>query len=197
MRIFAVAVVTIIAATTSVIVAFSAEKTTGSDISAVNDAEPALHVPIVDYRREWIQLGTFSVLADVPSDGAKELHVVYTERKNLEDYLKSGQFPDGTVLVKDVFAAKTESLTTGTASFAGDLAGRFVMVKDAANQRAGPSPLWGDGWGWAFYEGSETKRTVTTDYRADCLGCHEPARSQDLIFVQGYPILRNERPRFD
>lgn len=197
MRIVAIAVVTIIAAATSVIVAFSAEKTTGDDIGAVNDAEAALHVPTVSYRREWVQLGTFSVLADTPADGAKELHVVYTERKNLEDYLKSGEFPDGTVLVKDVFAAKTESLTTGTASFAGDLAGRFVMVKDAANERAATSPLWGDGWGWAFYEGSETKRTVTTDYRADCLGCHEPARSQDLLFEQGYPILRNDSPKSD
>ncbi|WP_204376627.1 cytochrome P460 family protein [Methyloceanibacter marginalis] len=50
--------------------------------------------------------------------------------------------------------------------------------------------MWGDGWGWAFYEGTETQKTITTDYRKDCLGCHEPARGQDLIYVQGYPILK-------
>jgi hypothetical protein len=46
------------------------------------EAEAVLQVPIVDYHKEWVQLGTFSVLADKPADGAKELHVVYTARQN-------------------------------------------------------------------------------------------------------------------
>ena len=32
--------------------------------------------------------------------------------------------------------------------------------------------------------------TVTTNYKTDCLGCHEPARATDLVYVQGYPMLR-------
>ncbi len=92
--------------------------------------------------------------------------------------------------MKDVYATETEPLTTGVASYADDLAGRFVMVKDAKDTYADVSPLWGDGWGWAFYEGAETTKTVTTDYAQDCLGCHEPARDQDLVYVQGYPILK-------
>lgn len=151
-----------------------------------SEAEAALRVPAADYRRDWAQLGAFSVLADKPEEGAKQLHVVYTERKNLDAYLATGAFPEGAVLVKDVYAAKTEPLTTGVASYAGDLAGRFVMVKD----KASPSPRFGDGWGWAFYEGGETKMTVTADYKKDCLGCHEPARATDLIYLRGYPILR-------
>ena len=63
------------------------------------------------------------------------------------------------------------------------------MVKDGNDSQAGRSPLWGDGWGWAFYEGTETRKTVTTDYRDDCLACHEPVRGQDLVYVQGYPVL--------
>ncbi|ODS03523.1 hypothetical protein AUC71_09145 [Methyloceanibacter marginalis] len=51
-------------------------------------------------------------------------------------------FPDGAILVKDVFATNTEALTTGIASYADTLKGRFVMVKDktdrhAANRRCG------------------------------------------------------------
>lgn len=153
------------------------------------EAETLLRVPDVDYRKEWVQLGAFSVLADNPADGAKQLHVVYTARHNLEEYLRTGRFPDGTVLVKDVFAARTEALTTGTVSYAGDLAGRFVMVKDGAG-KLGSGPRFGDGWGWAFYEGAETKRTVTINYKNDCLSCHEPARGQDLLYLQGYPFLR-------
>ncbi len=153
------------------------------------EAEPVLQVPAIDYRKEWVQLGTFSVLADKPDEGAKQLHVVYTARRNIEEYLRTGRFPDGAVLVKDVFAARTEALTTGTASYAGELAGRFVMVKDGAG-KLGSGPRFGDGWGWAFYEGAETKRTITANYKDDCLTCHEPARRQDLLYLQGYPLLR-------
>jgi len=148
-----------------------------------------IHVPEVDYRREWVLLGSFSILADEPSRGAKELHVVYAAPGNVAAYRRTGVFPDGAVLVKDVFAAKTEALTTGTVSYAGKLLGRFVMVKDTDNRYAGMSPLWGDGWGWVFFEGDETKKTVTTDYVTDCLGCHEPARGQDFLYVRGYPAL--------
>ena len=158
--------------------------------AAASDPQALLYVPDADYRRDWVLLGSFSVLADDPEAGAKEFHVVYTQPENVDAYRKTGAFPDGAILVKDVFATSTEAMTTGTASYAGTLIGRFVMVKDQANKYAGTSPLWGDGWGWAFYEGAETRKTVTTDYKQDCLGCHEPVRNQDLTYIQGYPILK-------
>ena len=164
--------------------------TTSTPKPATVEAEPALQVPSADYRRDWVELGTYSMLADNPADGAKKLQYVYTERKNVDAYLKSGSFPDGAVLVKDVYAGKTETLTCGTVSYAGDLVGRFILVRDSSNSKAGSSPRFGDGWGWAYYEGSETKMTVTTNYKTDCLGCHLPARATDFVYVQGYPILR-------
>src|SRR5262245_18252699 len=153
------------------------------------EAEQVLRVPAVNYRKEWVQLGTFSVLADKPQDGAKELHAVYTEGKNVEAYLREGKFPDGAVFVKDVWNAKTEELTTGTSSYAGDLAGRFVMVKDSAG-KLGSGARFGDGWGWAFFAGNERVKRVTGNYKVACLRCHEPASKQGLHFLQGYPLLR-------
>jgi Cytochrome P460 len=153
-------------------------------------AEPELQIPQVDYRGDWVQLGTFSIACDTAAAGAKELHVVYIAKENLRHHHATGQFAEGTMLIKDVRAARTETLTTGTASYAGDLLGRFVMVKRASNGSSASSTRFGDGWAWAFFEGSETQRTVTRDYRADCLSCHEPARSSDLVYVQGYPVLR-------
>jgi len=154
------------------------------------ELESLLHVPAADYQREWVLLGSFSVRADNPEKGAKELHVVYAEPKSVALYRERGVFPDGAILVKDVFATNTEALTTGMVSYADTLKGRFVMVKDETDKYSEESALWGDGWGWAFYEGAEMQETVTKDYRKDCLGCHEPARSQDLIYLQGYPILK-------
>lgn len=178
----------------------SAENLADSDASVRSkpEVDTLLNVPTVDYRQEWVQLGSFSVAADTPSQGAKQIHVVYAEPKTVAAYWNTGSFPDGAILVKDVFAGKTESMTTGTVSYADKLVGRFVMVRDGSDRNAGKSPLWGDGWGWAFYEQSETRNTVTTDYRKDCLACHEPARPNDLVYVQGYPILhkRNSSSRF-
>lgn len=154
-------------------------------------AELILRVPEVNYRKDWVQLGTFSVLHEETTKGAKELHITYTERKNVEAFLKAGAFPDGTILVKDVWSAKTEDLTTGTASYADKLAGRFVMVRDEKGA-LGSGPRFGDGWGWAFYKGAETIKTVTGDYQVDCLACHEPVRDQGLLYLQGYSVLKNE-----
>jgi len=63
------------------------------------------------------------------------------------------------------------------------------MVKDATN-RFPDNPLWGDGWGWAFFNPDNTTKTVSTDFKKDCLACHEPVRSSDLVFTYAYPLLR-------
>lgn len=157
---------------------------------SVSEWEKALYVPENNYRMEWVTLGSFSVLADDPEEGAKELHVVYTDAKNVKAYKETGVFPDGAIIVKDVFETATEDLPTGRASYGSKLAGRFVMVKDGENKYGDESDLYGDGWGWAFYEGEETTQTVTTDYTVDCMGCHAPAAGTDYLFVQGYPVLK-------
>src|SRR4030095_8209547 len=92
---------------------------------AAFDPQDLMHVPDADYRRDWVLLGSFSVLADDPEAGAKEFHVVYTQPENVDAYRKTGAFLDGAILVKDVFAANTEAMTTGTSSYANTLIGRF------------------------------------------------------------------------
>jgi hypothetical protein len=50
--------------------------------------------------------------------GLKDVHVVYASPGTISAYLKDGRFPDGTVLVKEVFQAATGDMTTGTVSHA-------------------------------------------------------------------------------
>jgi Cytochrome P460 len=72
-----------------------------SEPAATMTAEAVLlHVPSVDYRRDWVLLGSFSILADDPEEGAKQLHVVYAQREAVDAYVETGAFPDGAVLVK-------------------------------------------------------------------------------------------------
>jgi hypothetical protein len=89
-----------------------------------------LRVP-ADYRTAYQLLGTWAVAKD-DGAGSKQLHVVYASPGAIAGYRKSGHFPDGTVLVKEVFNTTTKGMTTGTVSSAGALAGWFVMVKDSA-----------------------------------------------------------------
>ena len=113
---------------------------------------------------------------------------MYAPKAAVEFYRKTGQFPDGTVLVKELFNGKTENLTTGNATSAASGAGYFVMVKDDKGRFPG-NPLWGDGWGWSFFNADNTKVTTTKDYKSECLACHVPARSTDFVYVDGYPLL--------
>src|SRR5499426_216140 len=146
-----------------------------------------LHVPD-DYRTTYQLLGSWAVAAD-QGRGSKELHVVYASPGTIAAYRKDGRVPDRAVLVKEVFEAATEQLTTGTVSHAETLKGWFVMVKDSKGQYAG-NKLWGDGWGWSWFDAANPSNTTSTNYRTDCLSCHVPARASDWVYVDGYPPLR-------
>lgn len=116
------------------------------------------------------------------------MHIVYSQQESVAAYRKTGKFPDGAVLIKELFSTHTESMTTGTVSRADKIVGWFVMVKDSKN-RFPDNKLWGDGWGWSFFDAEDRLNTKSTDYVADCKGCHVPVEKTDWVYVQGYPVL--------
>jgi hypothetical protein len=103
--------------------------TKGPRTETVVDANGNLRVP-VDYRTAYQFLGSWAVAAD-QGQGSKEIHVVYTSPGTIAAYRKDGRFPDGSVLVKEVFEATTGAMTTGNVSHAKILKGWFVMLKDS------------------------------------------------------------------
>jgi hypothetical protein len=158
-----------------------------SQTEAAVDAEGNLHVPR-DYQTTYQPLGSWAVAAD-EGRGSKELHVVLASPGSVEAYRKDGRFADGTVLVKEVFEAATKEMTTGTVSHAEKLKGWFVMVKDSAGRHPG-NALWGDGWGWSWFDAANPTKTTSTDYKLNCKSCHVPAHATDWIYVDGYPALK-------
>jgi Cytochrome P460 len=151
------------------------------------DAAGNLHVPS-NYRLTYQFLGSWAVAAE-PAKGSKELHIVYASPGTIAAYRQTGHFPDGAVLVKEVFHAATGPMTTGTVSRADSLKGWFVMVRDSKGSHPG-NKLWGDGWGWSWFDAPNSAKTTSTDYKTDCLSCHIPARDSDWIYVGGYPPLK-------
>lgn len=152
------------------------------------DSTGKIRLPTVDYRKDWVALGSWAVAADPGTQGSQGLHVVYTQPESVAAYRKTGKFPDGAILIKELFGTKTDAMTTGTISRAAKTAGWFVMVKDSANRFPG-NKLWGDGWGWAYFDAKDRARTKSTDYKADCKGCHVPAQKNDWVYIEGYPVL--------
>jgi len=145
-----------------------------------------------DFREKFLHLGTWAV-ATKSGKPVNELHDVYSRPEDVQAYRRDGKFPDGAVLVKDITNVASDKLSTGQATRATDVKIWFVMVKDAKG-RFPKNDLWGDGWGWALFEAKDPKKNVATDYTTDCKVCHIPAKKNDWVYVQGYPILAKPNP---
>jgi hypothetical protein len=89
---------------------------------------------------------------------------------------------------KEVFQAATKPMKTGTVSGAETLKSWFVIVRDSKNTHPNNS-LWGDGWGWSWFDAGNPSKTTVTNYKSDCLTCHVPAQATDWVYVEGYPPL--------
>jgi hypothetical protein len=155
---------------------------------SIADAQGNLRVP-KDYRSRYEFLGSWAIAAD-SGKGSKQIHTVYASPGAVAAFKKDGHFPDGAVLVKEVFDVDTAAMTTGTVSRAKSLQGWFVMVKDSKGSHPN-NKLWGDGWAWSWFDAPAPGKTTSTDYKKDCLGCHVPAKGTDWLYVQGYPPLQH------
>jgi len=140
-----------------------------------------------DYRDRYELLGTYTVI-DPKGD---QMHVTYASPGTAAYYRKTGKFPDGAVLVKEIYGTDHAQLTTGDAHWASGINVWFVKIKDEKSRHP-DNKLWGDGWGWALFKADAPDKQVATDYTKDCLGCHIPAKSTDWTYVQGFPVLKSK-----
>ena len=76
--------------------------------SAHVSATGAIHLP-KDFRTKMVHLGSWFI----PQGEASSFHDVYTEASTAEAYRKTGQFPDGSPLVKELRGAQAGNYTTG------------------------------------------------------------------------------------
>jgi hypothetical protein len=138
-------------------------------------------------REKWSSLGTWVVQGD---NGAEELHLVYTQPGTIDAFSKTKQFPDGSVLVKEVRKAAQGTRTTGHVAWSGEEVLWFVMVKDRKGRFA-ENAIWAKGWGWGLFLAEDPATNVATDFGNDCMTCHEPAQNSDWVYQEGYPVLQN------
>src|SRR5215510_8328152 len=128
--------------------------------------------------------------------GFPEYHNVYVEEKNLEAYIKTGSFPEGTVLVKELtrvldptFPDGSRTEPSGRGYFNGVFNGIDESVKDS--KRFART----NGWGYFTfghhpepYEKASEERPST-----ECAGCHiANVAKTDMTWIQFYPILHGK-----
>src|SRR5262245_52124694 len=125
--------------------------------------------------------------ADRPKGTAPgNFHNVYIRPESYAEYLKTGQFPDQTVLVMDVYEAK-ERDAKGIVS-KGLFPGAHRQFEVAVKNSNRPD---GSKTNWAYYAfDPPTRETAKAFPDAACYDCHLKHADVDNVWVQFYPVLR-------
>jgi len=176
--------------------------------SAVFDSEGKVQVPTGF--RKWVFVGA-PLTPEGLNDGKynckaggtnctrsnfPEYHHVYIEQKNVDAYLKTGEFPEGTVIVKELtrvlnptFPDSSRKEPSGRGYFNGAYNGIDMSIKDS--KRFAKT----NGWGFFTfghhpmpYDKTSAERPVT-----ECAGCHiANVAATDMTWIQFYPLLRDK-----
>jgi len=125
-----------------------------------------------------------------------EYHHVYVEQKNVDAYLKTGDFPEGTVIVKELtrvlnptFPDSSRMEPSGRGYFNGAYNGIDMSIKD--------SKRFANTNGWGFFTFGHHpmpyEKTAAEKPVAECAGCHiANVAATDMTYIQFYPLLRDK-----
>lgn len=136
---------------------------------------------------EWVFVGA-PVTPNDMNDGKAafpEFHNVYIDPGSFASYKRTGEFPDGTVILKELVSVGGKSMPSGNGYFQGDFISLEAMVKDRNRFSDEPG-------GWAFFRFGEAPNYSPTGARMkteSCNACHSGA-AEDYVFTDTYPILR-------
>jgi hypothetical protein len=123
---------------------------------------------------------------------ADAFHTVYINPESYDAYVKTGQFPDPTILVMEVFKAEEKDRQGILAS--GKFQGKRIELAAAVKDTHRP----GGGVPWAYYsfeldQQSDPVKPARAFPDAHCYDCHLKHASKDNVWVQFYPALRDPR----
>jgi Cytochrome P460 len=169
--------------------------------AAVFDSEGRLQLPDPTVFRKWVFVGAPLTPNGLNNGkaGFPEYHHVYVEEKNLDAYLKTGSFPEGTMFVKELtrvlnptFPDGSRAEPSGRGYFNGEYNGIDVTVKDS--RRFAKT----NGWGFFTFGHHPLPyaKTAAESPATECAFCHQTYVSKtDMTWIQFYPILRDKNPK--
>lgn len=150
--------------------------------------EGKLKSPDPDAFREWVQLGTPITPNDQNNGEAAfpEFHAVYVPQWAWAEFKKTGTWPDGTILAKELCLVGDKKASSGNGYFEGAFHGLDVAVKDSKHSPNTPG-------NWAYYNFNHSAPPYAPDAtaqpKANCASCHEAnaGPAADYTFIKYYP----------
>lgn len=134
--------------------------------------------------REWVYLTSGLDMTYGPNAPAAAHPVfdnVFVNPSAYRSFLRTGTWPDGTVIMLENRAAVGEvSINKRGKTQSTEVTGLEVHVKDSAH-------LKGDSWGFFNFKDKVSAKLI--DRPASCYTCHEQHAAVNTTFVQFYPTL--------
>jgi hypothetical protein len=106
-------------------------------------------------------------------------------------YQKTGEYRDGTVMVKELIGVGAKEATSGKGYFMGDFRGLEASIKDSKRFKDEPGS-------WAYFSFGHKyplKEEVAKNAASACNQCHQDNAKTDWVFSQYYPVLGAAAPR--
>ena len=150
--------------------------------------------------RQWVSLGG-PITPNALNEGKAqfpEFHDVYVDEENFRHYQRYGEFPEGTILVKELVLAQpgeypdwSVDSASGRGYFPSALHGLDVMVKDS--KRFGNTNNWGF---FTFgHQAPPYKPFAKVMPASQCAYCHiAGVATTDMVWVQFLPVLTAKTP---
>ena len=139
--------------------------------------------------REWIYVGTPVTPNEMNGGKAAfpEHHNVYIDPQSWSHWKRSGEFRDGTILIKELVSVGSKAAVSGQGYFQGEFIGLEATIKSKANFPDEPG-------NWAYYSfSSKDHKTLSETAKpfpaASCNACHAASAADDFVFTQYYPVL--------
>ena len=138
--------------------------------------------------RKWVYVGTPITPNELNGGEAPfpDFHAVYVDPESYAHYEKTGEFRDGTVMIKELVGIGAKEATSGKGYFMGDFIGLEASVKDSKRFKDEPG-------NWAFFSFGHKyplKAEAPKQNAAACNACHQTSAVKDYVFSQFYPVLR-------
>jgi Cytochrome P460 len=132
--------------------------------------------------RQWVYLTSGFDMSYSPAASMAGHHMfdnVFVNPDSYKAFLKTGTWPDKTMLVLEVRNAEGRGSINQKGNYQSSVMGLEVHVKDEARFRGN----------WAFFGFDDSKTAKMTPTSADCYSCHAEHAAVDTTFVQFYPTL--------
>lgn len=136
-----------------------------------------------DYR-EWVFVGS-SIGLNYPPPGAppgpQMFHNVFVNPSSYRSFMRTGKWPDKTVLILEMRGAGRETTANRDGKFETGLMAFEANVKDSR---------FPGGWGFfVFGDNDKSVAPLSGEGVKPCLDCHGAHTAVEMTFVQFYPTL--------